>query len=78
MFTTITAALQAIKEFCGWRKSVTNNKANLEMVKDKKILKKGTNYAERIIDIADKYTKYFEQNDLKRYKLLKRKFNKNN
>ena len=53
MITAITAALTAIKEFFGWRTSVTQNKPALEVVKDKKSLKKGTNYAEKIFEITD-------------------------
>lgn len=78
MITAITAALTAIKEFFGWRTSVTQNKPTLEVVKDKKSLKKGTNYAEKIFEITDKYTQYFEDKDLRKYKSLKKKFNKNN
>ena len=44
----------------------------------KKSLKKGTNYAEKIFEITDKYTQYFEDKDLRKYKSLKKKFNKNN
>ena len=50
----------------------------LEVVKDKKALKKATDYTEQLIDIVDKYTEYFTKKDLSKYNSLKKKFNKNN
>jgi hypothetical protein len=54
------------------------NKPTLEIVKEKKSLKKATNYTEQIIEIVDKYTNCFTKSDLRKYKSLKKKFNKNN
>ena len=54
------------------------HKPVLDVVKDKKSLKKGTNYAEQIFEITDQYTKYFSKKHLTKYNSLKKKFNKNN
>jgi hypothetical protein len=54
------------------------NKTSLEVVKDKKSLKRATNYTEELIEIVDKYTDYFTKKDLSKYNSLKKKFNKNN
>jgi len=53
-------------------------KPTLEVVKDKKSLKKGTDYAEKIIDLVDKYEDKFDPKDLKKYRSLKTKFRKYN
>lgn len=73
--TAITAFCEMVKSFFGYRQTDIENKPVTETIKDKKSLKKGTNYAEKIILIADKYTKYFNKTDLKRYESLKKKFN---
>lgn len=78
MFTAISSILELLKSLCGLKQTDLENKTTLEVVKDKKSLKKGTNYAERIIDITDKYTKFFTATDLKRYNTLKNKFRNNN
>ena len=78
MLGAITAGLTALKEFFGWRTAAAENRSNHEVVRDKKSLKRGTNYAERIFDITDRYVKYFEERDVKRYKNLKKLFNKYN
>lgn len=78
MFTAISSLMELLKSLCGLKQTDLENKTTLEVVKDKKSLKKGTNYAEKLIDITDKYVKFFSDSDLKRYKSLKRKFRNNN
>ena len=67
-----------LKSLFDWKKTANQNKVSNELVDDKKSLKKGTDYAEKIIKITDKYTKYFNATDLKRYNSYKDKFQKNN
>jgi hypothetical protein len=78
----ITAAIQSVcemvKQFFQVRQTDMENKPTLEIVKDKKDLKKATNYAEKIFRITDKYTKYFNKTDLKNYENWKRLFEKYN
>ena len=78
----ITAAIQSfcemVKSFLGLKQTDIEHKPTLEVVKDKKSLKKGTDYAEKIIDITDKYEQFFSKSDLKKYKTLKTKFRKYN
>lgn len=78
MVAAITAFFEMLKQALTVKQTDLENKPTLEIVKDKKSLKKGTNYAEQILVITDKYTKYFTSTDLKKYNSLKRKFNKNN
>lgn len=78
MITAITAVLDLLKSFLGFKQTEMEHKPVLEVVKDKTSLKKGTNYAEQIILITDKYTKFFDAKDLRKYNSLKKKFNKNN
>ena len=75
----------AIKSFCDmvkqgfslWQTDI-NEKPTLELVRERKKLKKATDYTEEIITIVDKYTEHFEKRDLRKYNSLKKKFNKNN
>lgn len=78
MFTAISSLMEFLKSLCGLKQTDIENKTTLEVVRDKKCLKKGTNYAEKIIDLTDKYSKFFTNADLKRYNSLKRKFRNNN
>lgn len=78
MIAAITAVLDLLKSFLGFKQTEMEHKPVLEVVKDKTSLKKGTNYAEQIILITDKYTKFFDAKDLRKYNSLKKKFNKNN
>ena len=75
---TITALLEFLKSLCGLKQTEMEHKPVLDVVKDKKSLKKGTNYAEQILEITDQYTKYFSKKHLTKYNSLKKKFNKNN
>ena len=78
----ITAAIQSfcemVKQFFQVRQTDMENKPTLEVVKDKKSLKKGTDYAEKIIDLCDTYEHLFSDKDRKKYKTLKTKFRKYN
>lgn len=78
----ITAAVQAlcdmIKQVLSLKQTDLENKPTLEIVKEKKSLKKATNYTEQIIEIVDKYKDNFSKSDLRKYNSLKKKFNKNN
>lgn len=75
---TITALLEFLKSLCGLKQTDLENKTTLEVVKDKKSLKKGTNYAEQILEITDQYTRYFSKKHLTKYNSLKKRFKKNN
>lgn len=74
----ITAFCEMVKEFFGFKTTETVYKPTTEIVKEKKSLKKASNYTEKIIEIVDKYTNVFSPIDLRKYKSLKRKFLKNN
>lgn len=79
MFTAaLTAFCEALKEIFHFKEVDIQNKPVTELAKDKKSLKKATNYTEQIIEIVDNYTLYFSDKDLRKYKSLKRKFMKNN
>ena len=52
MIAAITAVLDVIKSFLGFKQTEIEHKPVLDVVKDKKSLKKGTNYAEQILEIA--------------------------
>lgn len=78
----ITAALKAffesLKQIFTFKTVDTVLKPTTDIIKDKKSLKKATNYTEKIFEITDKYVNMFSPSDAKKYKSLKRKFNKNN
>ena len=74
----IQSACEMIKSFFNLRQSDIENKPTLEIVKDKKDLKKASNYAEKIIDIAEKYSKYFTKTDLNHFNSWKKQFKKYN
>ena len=74
----ITAACNMVREFFGFKSTDIKYKPVTEAIKDKKSLKKATNYTEEILEITDKYTQFFSKLDLRRYNSLKKKFNKNN
>ena len=74
----LTAFFEAVGNFFGFRAVDIENKPTSELVKDRRSLKKATNYTEQLIEIVDKYTEYFTKRDFNKYNTLKRKFNKNN
>ena len=79
MFTAaITAFCEMVKSIFSYKETNTVNKPTTELVKEKKSLKKATNYTEQIIEIVDKYLEHFDKKDLRKYKSLKKKFLKNN
>jgi len=78
MLTAITSLLDFLKNLCGLKQTEIENKTTLDVVKDKKSLKKGTNYAEQIFLITDNYIDFFSKQDLRKYNLLKKRFLKNN
>ena len=77
MGAAITALLDLIKQFLCVKQTEMVNKPILDVVKDKRALKKATNYTEQILSITDNYVEHFTKRDLKRYNTLKKKFNKN-
>ena len=76
--TAITAFCEMVKEFFGFKSTDIVHKPTTEIVKEKKSLKKATNYTEQIFLIVDKYTNHFSALDLRKYNALKKKFMKNN
>lgn len=76
--TSITAFCEMLKSLFDWKKIQNIFKASNQIIKDKKDLKKATNYAEKIFEITDKYSKYFNKTDLKHYESWKRQFSKFN
>ena len=74
----ITAFCEMVKSFFGFKQTDIVQKPTTEIVKEKKSLKKATNYTEEIIEIVDKYIDIFSPADKRRYKSLKKKFLKNN
>jgi len=78
MESALTAFFEMVRQFLSTKQTEMKNKTSLEVVKDKKSLKRATNYTEELIEIVDKYTDYFTKKDLSKYNSLKKKFNKNN
>ena len=78
MNTAITALFEMIKQLLCVKQTEMEHKESLDIVKDKKSLKKATNYTEQLLVITDKYIEYFNKSDLRKYKSLKKKFLKNN
>lgn len=76
--TSITAFCEMLKSLFDWKKIQNVFKASNQIIKDKKDLKKATNYAEKIFHVTDKYTKYFNKTDLKHYESWKKLFEKYN
>lgn len=78
MTSALTALFELVKQWLAFKQTDTEHKPTLEAIRDKRALKKATNYTEEIITITDKYTEHFDKKDLRKYNALKRKFNKNN
>lgn len=78
MLTIVSSIFEFLKSLCNLKSTDIENKSILTVVKDKNNLKKGTNYAEQLLDITDNYTQYFSKSHLKRYNSLKKKFKKYN
>lgn len=76
--SVLTALFDLIKSYLTTKDTEMKKKPTLEVIKDKKSLKKATNYTEQILLITDNYTEYFSKKDLRKYNSLKKKFNKNN
>lgn len=73
----ITAICNMIQSGFKFFEARTENQLPSDVLKDKKAMKEACNYAEEIIDIVDKYPKdEWSNKDLRRYKKLKKKFNK--
>lgn len=77
MNTAITALFEMLKQLFSLKQTDLENKSELSVVKEKDSLKKSANYAEQLILITDKYIKFFDKTDLRKYNSLKKKFNKN-
>ena len=78
MIAAITAALEVVKSFLGFKTEEIKLKPTLEVVKDKKDLKKASNITEEIIQLVDPYSETFDKSDLKKYQKLKKEFLKHN
>lgn len=74
----ITAFCEMVKSFFGFKQTDIINKPTTELVKERKALKKASNYTEQIIEIVDKYVDTFSFSDKRKYNSLKRRFLKNN
>lgn len=77
MNTAITALFEMLKQLFSLKQTDLENKSELSVVKEKDSLKKSANYAEQLILITDKYIKFFDKTDVRKYNSLKKKFNKN-
>lgn len=78
MFAAVEAFCEMIKQGFSYGIVRIVGKPNHDIIKDKKKLKKGTDYAEKIIDLVDKYIDLFDEKDKKKYITLKNKFKKYN
>ena len=76
--SAVTAFFNMIKHFFHMKSTSNEHAAEISVVHDKKDLKKASNYAEEIIDLADKYKHWFTKSDLTKYNKLKRLFKKYN
>ena len=59
--SVLTALFDLIKSYLTTKDTEMKNKPTLEVVKDKKCLKKATNCTEQILLITDNYTEYFSK-----------------
>ena len=73
MNTAITALFEMLKQLFSLKQTDLENKSELSVVKEKDSLKKSANYAEQLILITDKYIKFFDKTDLRKYNSLKKK-----
>ena len=78
MNSALTALFEMIKQFLSTKQTEMEHSSTLEVVKDKKSLKKASNFIEDLLKITDKYTDSFDKKDLKKYNRLKDKFFDNN
>lgn len=78
MFKAIEAFCEMVKQGFSYGMVSIVGRPNKEIVKDKKQYKKGIDFAEKIIDITDKYEQLFNKEDLKKYRTYKTKFRKYN
>lgn len=78
MLAAISTLFEFLKSLCNLKTTDIENKSILTVVKDKNNLKKGTNYAEQLLDITDEYTQYFSKSHLRKYNSLKKRFKKYN
>lgn len=76
--SAVQAFFEMMKQLFKMREVDIKNKPTTEIVKDKKLLKKGSDYAEKIIDLIDNYEHLLDKKDLRRYRTLKTKFKKYN
>ena len=76
-FTALGKAIfDCISNFLNYQSTRVENTESLSLVGDKKDLKKATNIAEQIIDIARKYESSMTSKDQRKLKSLIKKFNK--
>ena len=74
----IQAFIEAIKQALKTYEASIKNQTTIEIVHDKKLLKRASNITENILMITDKYFDKFEEEDQKQYLKLKKKFLKVN
>ena len=72
----LTELFAMVKEWFKKSQIEIKNKPTLEVVKDKKELKKASNITEDILLLTDKYYHLFDKSDQRKYNRLKKKFNK--
>lgn len=76
--SAVTALFNMVKHFFHMKATSNEHAAEISVVHDRKDLKRASNYAEEIIDLADKYKHWFKPSDLKKYEKLKKLFKRYN
>ncbi len=74
---TVQALLNCLTQIFNYKKVKTENQEETEIIKDKKNLKKSSNIAERIIQIALKYQDKMSKIDRFKLNSLVKRFNQN-
>ena len=67
---------EAFASLFNWFKANKEQEANSQMVKDKRRLKNATNVGQELFQITDRYCETFDFVDCRKYKKLRKKFDK--
>lgn len=71
----VEAVSNAIKGVFDFASTAKEHQSETELIKEKRRLEEAVNIAEEIFSILEDYKVYFSDDDLQKYKKLKKKFN---
>lgn len=72
----VEAISNTVKSCFDFASTAKERQSETEIIKKKRNLEEAVNIAEEILEITDRYDVHFSDDDWKRYKKLKKKFNK--